>query len=270
MHPFLLSKEIFPDEWELTLRRVTLNEEYSLHCHDFFEIEIVVDGVGIQSLNGKLHELKRGSVYIMRPSDFHSVSVTEPMTIYNIMLDDVLLSNTLVYSNIGSFDELIAFFEGEELDRLISQTELLFHEHQNALEMKSAVIRNLLENIIIAVIRKNKGHSRYDKLDIPVRKALSYIQLNFKNELSLKDVAGIMNFTPAYFSDWFHKNTGKTFTEYVNSLRLSYARRLLITTDYPITEICFSSGFSSVSNFLKEFKSKYSKTPSELRKGFKG
>lgn len=54
----------------------------------------------------------------------------------------------------------------------------------------------------------------------------------------------------------FRKYTGKTYSEYLTELKLDYSKKLLLTTDLSITDICFSSGFSSVSNFLKAFKQK--------------
>ncbi|HCC85754.1 MAG: Uncharacterized protein XD92_1055 [Proteiniphilum acetatigenes] len=59
--------------------------------------------------------------------------------------------------------------------------------------------------------------------------------------------------------------TGKTPTEFIRSVRLEHAARLLKTTHKTVKEIMYSSGFSNKAYFYREFQKKYNKTPGEYR-----
>ncbi|MBE6728385.1 MAG: helix-turn-helix domain-containing protein [Ruminococcaceae bacterium] len=265
---YMLSSKDFPKNQQLCAGRIIINKNYHLHFHDFFEIELITNGEGRQILNGKTYPLKRGAAYLIRPTDFHSIETTSELSIQKIMFNEAMLSNTLAIDIIGSTTDYFALFEEEEFSRLSELIQCLQYESDNDFEMRNAVEKNLLECIIICIMRKTRK-SDIDTKDNQLRQALSYIHLNYRNAVTLKQSAKSINMTPAYFSSWFHKNTGKTYTEYLTSLRLSYAEKRLITSSDTITEICFDSGFYSVSNFLKEFKKKNNTTPKNYRKALK-
>lgn len=64
----------------------------------------------------------------------------------------------------------------------------------------------------------------------------------------------------------FHHATGLRFREYVGRLRAEYARDRLLTTDRPVTEIAFVSGFQSVSQFNRVFRAVHGASPQCIRK----
>lgn len=70
----------------------------------------------------------------------------------------------------------------------------------------------------------------------------------------------------SYMSHTFKKTFGVSFSEYCNNLRLADAKRLLIVTDLPVTEIALSCGFEDVSYFIRLFRNKYALTPLQYRK----
>ena len=73
-----------------------------LHRHDYTEIELIVSGGGIQVLNGTRYTLTRGSLYILRPSDLHMVSLREQSVYYNISFSEHLADTNIIQS-IASF-----------------------------------------------------------------------------------------------------------------------------------------------------------------------
>ena len=72
------------------------------------------------------------------------------------------------------------------------------------------------------------------------------------------------------FNRFIKKRTGKTFIEYINDTRISYAARWLIETDLSIGEIGFKCGFNNIANFNRVFKKAKNCTPSEFRSEFQG
>ena len=68
------------------------------------------------------------------------------------------------------------------------------------------------------------------------------------------------------YPDFFKKNYGMSFADYLTNVRLHHAVDQLLYTDIPITRIVYDNGFSSVALFNKAFKKEYGETPSAVRK----
>ncbi len=81
-----------------------------------------------------------------------------------------------------------------------------------------------------------------------------YIEDNYQEEISVTEMAKKYYVSSSYFSRWFKKVTGKTFKQYVNSVRINRATELLINSDYNITEVSMMTGFPTTSYFIKQFK----------------
>jgi len=67
-------------------------------------------------------------------------------------------------------------------------------------------------------------------------------------------------------SSLFVKESGINFKEYLSTIRLDYARKLLEFSDMSVTDICFESGFNDYANFERSFKRKYNISPRQHRK----
>mgnify|MGYP002777278510 CR=1 FL=1 len=81
-----------------------------------------------------------------------------------------------------------------------------------------------------------------------------HILQHFKTTLNLEETASLAGMEPESFCRYFKKMTKKTFTEYINHIRVGYASRLLIETNMSVTDICYESGFGNISNFNRFFK----------------
>ncbi len=99
-----------------------------------------------------------------------------------------------------------------------------------------------------------------------IRKAVSFIEKNFKGEIKLQELAHICGLSPKYFCSFFKLHTEKTPVEYINCVRINHAATKLKNTDESITEIAFDSGFENVGYFIRRFKAQTGMTPKEWRK----
>lgn len=96
--------------------------------------------------------------------------------------------------------------------------------------------------------------------------AITHIRDNFTREIALGEVADLLGMSEWGFSRFFKKNSGSSFTDYVRTLRIAYACKLLAETNMPITDICFEIGYANVSNFNRNFLSQRGATPSAYRR----
>jgi AraC-like DNA-binding protein len=99
-----------------------------------------------------------------------------------------------------------------------------------------------------------------------MQRAILYIHGHFTEKIQLPDVATIAGMSTNRFSRFFIKNTGRSFTDYVVSLRIGRACRLLSASHEPITEICYEVGYTNLSNFNRSFLRHVGKSPSAYRK----
>ena len=99
-----------------------------------------------------------------------------------------------------------------------------------------------------------------------LEKVYEYIIKNFKENITLADVANIAHMNPSAFSRFFKRVNRKTFSEYLNEVRVGYACKLLIEEKYNVSEICFESGFNNISNFNRQFKRVTNYSPTEYVK----
>ena len=93
-----------------------------------------------------------------------------------------------------------------------------------------------------------------------------YIIKNFKENITLTDVANVAHMNPSAFSRFFKRVNRKTFSEYLNEVRVGYSCKLLIENKNNISEICFESGFNNISNFNRQFKKTMQYSPTEYIK----
>lgn len=87
---------------------------------------------------------------------------------------------------------------------------------------------------------------------------------NFTRPISAKDVAQAAHMNTAAFSRFFTRVHRKTFTRYLNEIRIGYACKLLIEKKHKVISICYDSGFSNLSNFNRQFKLIKGMTPTEF------
>ena len=96
-----------------------------------------------------------------------------------------------------------------------------------------------------------------------------YVNTNFKNQITLDDIADKVSMTVPAFCRYFKRVTGKTFTKLVNEYRIVHATKLLNESQLSITDICFESGFNNFSHFNKLFKEVIGKSASKYRSEMK-
>lgn len=102
-----------------------------------------------------------------------------------------------------------------------------------------------------------------------VVKIYEYINSHYRDSIHLDELAELVGMTPVALSRFFKLRTGKTVTDYIITIRLGHATRLLVDTTDSVTEICYQCGFNNLSNFNRIFRKKKGCTPKEFRENYK-
>ena len=116
-------------------------------------------------------------------------------------------------------------------------------------------------------------------LDIPGRvetksvlfdSMLNYVQFNFMNEITIRDIAQACACSQSTVCHVFKQYTGKSIKKYIDNLRINQAKRLLSTSDLPINRIAQLCGFSNINYFPTAFKKQIGISPTEYRRQING
>ena len=150
--------------------------------------------------------------------------------------------------------------------RLIASMDQMYRDKQIN---KIALLINMLEDISRSgeyEILSSQGFVECVNIkdDTRLNKVFEHVMNNFTSDLEFKNIAQIANMSEAAFSRYFKKHTGKTFSAYINDLRIGYACKLLVAGKLNVTQVAFECGFNNLSYFNEQFKKNTGKTPREF------
>lgn len=248
----------------LTVQRHIVRKSYPIHLHSFFEIEIILFGEGKIRLNDDVFDIKEYNVFFLTPTDFHSVEVEKHTEILNISFDEKIISESALRKLMFTKTRKSYSLSPDEYKRIANAAEILKHEY----EINGSSQKALLEYVIKCLLRKNNYSELYlsdDKHSGAIERALTYIELHFREDITLSKTAREIGYNPTYFSELFKLATGEGYVEYLTRMRINYAKTLL-SGGFSVSEACFGSGFGSLSNFFEVFKRHVGVTPKEYRK----
>ncbi|RYE16367.1 MAG: AraC family transcriptional regulator, partial [Sphingobacteriales bacterium] len=95
-----------------------------------------------------------------------------------------------------------------------------------------------------------------------------YVLDNFRTGVNSRQAASLACLNEAAFCRYFKRRTKKTFSQFVNEVRVTHATGLLLEDNFNITEICFKCGYNNLSYFNRQFKDIMKTTPLGYRKAF--
>ena len=121
------------------------------------------------------------------------------------------------------------------------------------------LLQDVLESFMDAMF------SNQDKGNPYIRKALRYMAEHYNQPLTLAQMADIVGLSQSYFSKLFHEIVGVSFREHLCRIRVEESKRLLLSSDYSLTEIAIAVGFADQSHYCKTFKLLIGLTPGQYR-----
>ncbi len=111
---------------------------------------------------------------------------------------------------------------------------------------------------LLNVLKQQRAAGSYSR---HVSQAIHFILEQYQGYITLEMVAGAIGLNSSYLSRLFKEETGFTFSEYVNRVRIDAGCRLLESGQYSVKEVSSQVGFSTYNYFFKVFKEMTGKTP---------
>ena len=253
---------------DITLVRKTVSSAVDIHMHSFYEIEFIVEGSGTVVLNGQNYRLGAGSLMLLTPIDFHSLTPDTALEIINISFHESVVKPQLQNIFMNPAEKILLQLNERETDIFCRHTELLERELRANDEFSEGECENLLNTILVSIARYMRVTDNVAPCaDVArLQASIRYLLKNFTQNISLGEVAAQSGYTPTYYSKIFRELTGRTYVQFLNLLKVNYARMLLSTTELSILETALTSGFDSLSNFARVFKETTGISPALYRK----
>lgn len=242
----------------------------SPHLHYHIEIVQLIEGETEAFADTEATVFGAGDIFISFPNQVHHFSTKGPEK-YRLFI----VSPDLTPEFRPVFTSRIpnsAIIRGAGLDPEIDAlTKTLFsfdgHRHTGGDPYSDAVIRGCLLALfgkllpMMSLSAPGTGDSR------AVREVIGFCSEHFTEDLSLEVLEQELHLSKYYISHLFSGKLGISFNDYINSLRISHACRLLRREDLLITEIANTVGFSTLRTFNRAFTKFRGMTPTEFRRG---
>jgi AraC-like DNA-binding protein len=98
-----------------------------------------------------------------------------------------------------------------------------------------------------------------------INQIYAYSLANFHRRITLEEIAAVAHLSPNSFCRHFKSHTRKTYSEFLQEIRVGHACKLLIEGRLTIGHICEASGFNTFANFYRYFKLITGKTPQQYQ-----
>ena len=251
-----------------------------LHSQASWELSCIIKGEGTRLLSDVSEPFAEGEV-VMIPSGvqhcwyFNKDKTDKDGNIENItiffssdFLNNVALCFPEFSDHIKHMQETpnAIIFSGEVREGIYS---LMLRMREESAEKRVLTFMEILliisEDRTGRIIVNSKPRSKGEVRMYQIR---SFVNCNYGREISIDEVVAHVGMNKSAFCTFIKKETGLTFTNYVNDIRLNLAAASLKETELPISEIGASVGLTDTPYFCRIFKKKFGMTPTEYRKSF--
>lgn len=255
------------------------------HIHDSFEILYCMRGAFRLTLGGREYPLQVGDLALVDPLEIHTTqSMSDGDNLYYVLkfapevlysADQTLfeLNPLLTYLQLGNSHQKVFLAQELREGSMEQSIERIYNEYRCKDYAYALAIRTIISGLFLWILRKWHQDNPTEDLDSAAAgqlgKALSYMEANYAQEITMSDAAKECDMSYTAFSRFFSKYAQKGFAEALTQLRIKKSMLLLASTDLSVTDIAMQTGFSTTSYFIQRFKSQSGVTPRQFREYYR-
>lgn len=240
----------------------------SAHLHRELELVLYRAGETVAAADSRRYNLKPGDLFLTFPNQIHSYE-TAVKEDYSIMIlkpdlipelsDELELSvpESAVVAG-GAFDQRI--------NALFDAIVAICRQPEEAVSYRTEKLHGYLLALFAEILSGMKLIGVPQDDSGALRSIIFYCTRHYMGDLSLSVLSDKLGLNRYYISHLFSQKLGMRFNDYVNSLRISEACRMLLNSDDSVTDICFHVGFGTLRTFNRAFIKHTGRTPSDYRK----
>ncbi len=229
-------------------------------------IHYVLSGRGLFRFHDKEYKLEAGYGFLIQPNKlaFYQADERDPWSYLWVGFAGNRAGEYLKAMGLSERHPVFACDRSEELYAIVKD----MMEH-NTFGIANDLRRNGLMGVFLSVLAENAGvvaGQEEDKGNQYVKKAVSFIQSNYCNPIKVTDVAEFVCINRSYLYTLFQSYLGMSPQQFLTTFRITKARELLNSTDYPIESIALSCGYNDAVVFSKAFHAMKGMSPSQYRR----
>jgi len=285
---FTLKQSAAFDEtgYPIFVRRQAEQEDTLPHEHVYHEVVIVESGSADHVSAEGVRRVLMGDLIIVKPGVWHQYRNTKALSIVNCLFDRrVLIHQKMFFSLVGGAFELFGRPTGlsqkvaptflhappslmEKIRQIVNT--MIVERSEKLVDWEGALLAHL-QTLIVLISRIYHGENPRNGLAMTqnVRDfcddTVVYLEGNFRKRLTLGEISRKFHVSASYLSRVFKRRMGLGLMEYVNSLRIEEACRLLCTRDWSITQIAGEVGYDEVAYFSRCFRKRTGKSAKAYR-----
>ncbi len=246
------------------------------HYHDMIELVYIIHGNGERYIGDSIDSFNDGDIVLVGSQLPHVWKSDPDKRKSDKKYEAIVIQFPVDFLG----DKFLALPESVQLKKLFKRAErgIVFHPTKNkklGKEIDKLMDYKGMKRLtrFIALLHRMASTSRYSLLasphfidtiygnDVKINKAFEYIMHHFANDIKLSDISEEVNMNKAAFCRYFKQKTRKTFSTFLNEVKIGYACKLIREDNIDIQTIIYRSGFSSPSYFYKRFKEVMGVTP---------
>lgn len=241
--------------------------EYPDRIHQLPEILCIIDGSFELTVDGVTETAKKGDICVITPFRTHSWHTPKSCTVWQLVISMDFVEEFLSGENLYMSGTKAVFTPSKTLFDYVTQIFPHPHSMQSNIDsdlQRYCTIKSIVYAVFTEYIKRipkkatNLNHNALTKL-------LLYINEHYTENIDLTTAAKELGYNKTYLSRCVSTIPNMNFRRLVNSLRIDYAKNLLIATDYKIFDIAQECGFSNERTLQRAFFEIVGKTPKEYR-----
>jgi len=249
------------------------------HTHDFYQLIYCKTGGGRITIDQQEYAARPGHVYLAKPGILHAIENDQQMYLLELKfiaegaasaelkilpdhfdISELPLAQELLFSVIR--EGLLQASHYSDAANAALKIFLIHSLRKHALQPIETTHSHLHSNILDI-----QGHANAHS-DVRILNLKYYIANHLQEKITLDELAQEVNFNKTFFVKKFQQLFEMPPMKYVNFMRISRAKQLLLQTSLPITTIASRTGFQSLHYFSRSFRSSEGVSPQEFRKTF--
>lgn len=253
------------------------------HIHQAVEFLYIKQGTFLISADSDELEAREGDLVVFRSGTIHSIYYLGdlPRGEYYVIKINPRVLLDLCGESVGAsyIMEFVVKRPGakwiERKEDLISSAvpqsiEAMIREFSAPTEYSNLVYKTHAIELLIHFLKqrssKESAQIHGDLTTLMIYKTVTLINAKYNEPIDALGCAEAANMSYSHFSRSFKRITGATFKEYLNTVRIDRARKLLLTTDKSVTEVALECGYNNLSYFIMLYRKMRGVTPNEERK----
>ena len=257
--------------------------KHNIHWHDHVHIWYTISGEYCNSAYGRENWLSDGGLLIIPPFVPHTTGGKpgQPCTV--VCLDTSVdfirrivppeKQHAFLNPAPRNYSPADLHLTGADREYATAFFKKLCCEAEKDYNRAAVLMKDEIREFFIFLANTVSGHSdsstQEDESSALIHLAIDYVYKHFSEPIHLEDLCRVTALSRAMFCKLFKSCTGNTFSEFLNSTRISNASNMLLNTDLPVHEIMERCGFHTKSNFIRLFRRNFYYSPRELRKLYK-